>query len=131
MWVTMLDDTTVKWTPKEHRHTTASIGHNASLALLREKWPTVRILQEVSIPIVRNKTLYLDIFIPILNIAVEFHGVQHFKFTPMFHKSKMDFVAGKKNDRNKKEWCELNGITLIEFSYKDSEGDMREKLDEC
>ena len=40
----------------------------------------------------------------------------------MFHKTKADFISQKKNDREKSEWCELNGIDLIVLRYdqKDS-----------
>jgi hypothetical protein len=129
MRITTLDNQTIKWSPKEHRRTTASAGHNLSMEIVKEKWPTVRVLQEVSVPVRKGQTLFLDLYIPALNLAIEFQGEQHFKYTPQFHRSHYDFVSSKQRDQDKKLWCELNNINFVEFDYKDTEETMREKLD--
>lgn len=130
MLITTLDNEKVKWNPKGSVRANASEGHIQSKSLLLDKWPTVRILEEVPIPVRRGKTLYLDIFCPTLNLAIEFHGEQHFKFTPRFHKGMSDFIQARKNDQDKKDWCELNGINFIELDYKDDIDSMKAKLDE-
>ncbi len=60
----------------------------------------------------------LDIFVQECNIAVEYHGAQH--FLPI------DFFGGKEGlrlrqelDLLKKQKCESNGVRLIEISYEE------------
>ena len=87
--------------------------HQQARKILKTKYPTSNILEEVSIPIKSRKTLFLDFYIPSLSTAIEVHGEQHFKFNPMFHKSKFDFLKQKRNDNDKQQWCEINRINLI------------------
>lgn len=131
MLVTTLDNEQIRWSPKGHRRAGVSTGHVNSLALIQELWPTVLILEEVSVPVRKRKTLYLDIYVPMMKTAIEFHGPQHYKYTPHFHRNIKEFMEGRKNDNEKKEWCELNGIRLIEFNDEDTAETMRTKLHEC
>lgn len=55
----------------------------------------------------------LDIFIPSLNLAFEYQGMQHFKDHTLVNKSKLR--QGKDNEKRKA--CELNGITLIQVPF--------------
>lgn len=87
--------------------------HVEARAILREKFPTLQILEEVSIEVRRGKTLYLDFYIPVRRLAIEVHGEQHFAYSSFFHKSAQDFMQQKKNDGDKAEFCEINGIDLI------------------
>jgi len=48
---------------------------------------------------------------------VEVHGQQHYKFNTMYHASAQDFLNQRKNDTDKRDWCETNNITLIELPY--------------
>lgn len=95
--------------------------HKLAKELLKEKYPTIRILEEVTIPIRKRKSQYLDFYIPIKNMAVEVHGEQHFAMSSMFHKTKADFIKQKRNDREKAEWCDLNGISLIVLRYDEKD----------
>lgn len=61
--------------------------------------------------------LELDCYNPELNIAVEYHGPQHYKFIPFFHKNREAFENQKYRDYMKKEMCQKNGILLIEVPY--------------
>jgi len=64
-----------------------------------------------------NNNLELDCFNPQLKLAVEYNGVQHYKFTPYFHKSQEHFLTQKYRDYMKRNLCRDAGITLIEVPY--------------
>jgi len=59
--------------------------------------------------------LELDIYLPNINLAFEYDGGQHDKFTPWFHKTKQDFLDQQDRDRFKDKRCEEEGVTLIRF----------------
>tara|TARA_R100001230_G_C5556573_1_gene82519 strand:- start:421 stop:552 length:132 start_codon:yes stop_codon:yes gene_type:complete len=40
----------------------------------------------------------------------------------------LGFAKAKKRDREKLEWCELNGITVVELSYEEDEDEWRTRL---
>ena len=58
----------------------------------------------------------LDIFIPSLNIGIEYQGKQHFEPVSIF-RGDNGFEELKKRDAIKKQKCLMNGITLIEWRY--------------
>lgn len=91
--------------------------HLDARELLHKCFPTLQILEEIPIQVRRSETLYLDFYIPLTKKCVEVHGEQHFEYNQFFHKSMLGFVKHKKRDKDKKEWCELNGLTLIELCY--------------
>jgi hypothetical protein len=62
-----------------------------------------------------GKNLELDGYNDELKLAFEYQGVQHRKYTPMFHKSYRDFVKQQERDQFKKEKCHELGIRLIEI----------------
>ena len=94
--------------------------HKKANELLIQLYPTIPILQEVDIPLRRTETLYLDFYIPLLKKAIEVHGEQHYKFVAHFHNNAMGFIRHKKRDKEKQEWCFLNGIEYIELPYNES-----------
>ncbi len=53
-------------------------------------------------------------------IAIEVQGKQHTKFIPFFHGTRSEFLQQLKRDSKKLEFCEMNGIKLIEI-YDTSE----------
>lgn len=61
-----------------------------------------------------NFNLELDCFDRGLKLAVEYNGVQHYKFIPFFHKNKEAFLNQKYRDDMKRRMCRDNGIILIE-----------------
>ena len=73
---------------------------------------------------VGNKTLKwiqnlrLDFFIPILNIAIEVQGEQHYKPVNMFGGYE-SFEKTIKRDKLKKNICEENGVKLYYIKYDD------------
>lgn len=64
-----------------------------------------------------NFNLELDCFNEELNLAVEYNGIQHYKYTPYFHKSYEHFLNQKYRDYMKRTMCKEAGITLIEVPY--------------
>jgi hypothetical protein len=60
-----------------------------------------------------GKNLELDMYCPLLNLAFEYQGIQHRKFTKMFHKSMKDFYDQIDRDQYKKYQCQKLGIKLI------------------
>jgi hypothetical protein len=60
-----------------------------------------------------NFNLELDCFDPELKIAVEYNGVQHYKYVPYFHKNKEAFLNQKYRDTLKGKMCKEHGVTLI------------------
>lgn len=68
-------------------------------------------------PITVNFNLELDCYNDELKIGVEYNGVQHYKYTPYFHKNYEAFQNQKYRDYLKAEMCQKNGIKLIEVPY--------------
>jgi hypothetical protein len=61
-----------------------------------------------------NFNLELDCYDHSLRLAVEYNGVQHYKYVPYFHKNKEAFLNQKYRDDMKRRMCKDNNITLIE-----------------
>jgi hypothetical protein len=61
--------------------------------------------------------LEIDCFNSELRLGVEYNGVQHYKYTPFFHRNKDAFQNQKYRDDMKRRMCIDNGITLIEIPY--------------
>ena len=60
-----------------------------------------------------NRNLELDLYNDTLKIALEYNGIQHYKYTPRFHKSYLAFVRQQERDVLKRQLCKLNGVYLI------------------
>jgi hypothetical protein len=80
--------------------------------LLKKAFPNIKIINEYKIKI-NNKLLYIDIFIPLFNFAIEINGKQHYEFNEFMHNSKADFIKQKFNDELKREYCQLKKIRLV------------------
>ena len=50
---------------------------------------------------------------------IEYDGIQHFEYTPYFHKTKAAFRRQVEWDRKKNKFCLLNRIPLIRIPYWD------------
>ena len=61
----------------------------------------------------------LDIFIPELNLAVEYQGAQHFKAVPLFGGTE-GLKKTQERDKIKKLKCKQNKVTIIYFTYKEN-----------
>ena len=72
-----------------------------------------------------QNNLELDCYNKDLGIAVEYNGIQHYKYIPYFHKTKDSFHNQKYRDYMKRQMCENNGIYLIEVPYTVEVKDIR------
>ena len=61
--------------------------------------------------------LELDCYNPELKLAVEYNGIQHYKYTPYFHRNYEHFTNQKYRDDMKRRMCKENGVYLIEVPY--------------
>ena len=68
-------------------------------------------------PVSGNYNLELDCYDEEYKIAVEYNGVQHYKYCPYFHKNKEAFMNQKYRDEMKIRLCKDNGIFLITVPY--------------
>jgi hypothetical protein len=59
------------------------------------------------------KGLELDFYCEELQIALEFNGLQHYRFVPCFHRSMQDLIDQKERDRKKASICHSRSIKLI------------------
>lgn len=79
------------------------------------KFPKVRL--EYIVNPVTNHPLEFDCYCDDLKTAVEYNGIQHYKYVPYFHKSKQDFYNQQYRDRIKQQLCDQYGIKLINIPY--------------
>ena len=61
--------------------------------------------------------LELDCYNSDLKLAVEYNGIQHYKYTPYFHRNYDHFTNQKYRDDMKRRMCRENGVYLIEVPY--------------
>jgi len=81
--------------------------------ILESYWKHHIVFEEF--PIVGSK-LSLDFYNATLNVAIEVQGAQHTKYVEFFHgKNKLNFIKQLKRDQDKLNFCEINGINLIEI----------------
>ena len=102
--------------------------HLAARKLLVELYPTLVILEEVLIPIRRSQNAYLDFYLPLRKMAIEVQGESHFKYIPYFHHTLNAYMKARRRDEEKKEFCDINGISLIYFNWNETIDEWRNKL---
>lgn len=59
---------------------------------------------------------YFDFFIPKINAAIEYNGIQHYEPVDLFG-GKEEFLKTQKRDKAKRIFCKRNDIKLIEIPY--------------
>ena len=64
-----------------------------------------------------NRALEIDCYNERLRLGCEYHGRQHFEYTPFMHKSREAFQNQKYRDKIKYERCKELGIRLIIVPY--------------
>jgi hypothetical protein len=64
-----------------------------------------------------NFNMELDCYNNTLKLAVEYNGVQHYKYVPYFHKNKEAFRNQCYRDELKRRMCNDNDVNLIEVPY--------------
>lgn len=79
-----------------------------------------------------GRNLELDMYNAQMNLALEYNGVQHRKYSPYFHKKYEDFLSQQDRDRFKKQRCKDLKIDLIEvpdtIKFDDLESYIRQEL---
>jgi hypothetical protein len=120
MKVKGLDGKEYIWKPETYHEQRefASNLHNRARELLHRLFPFYQINEEILLVGTPTK-LYLDMYIHPLRAAFEVHGSQHYKFNSFFFSSAKDFMAAKKRDMMKIEWCEINKIDLVCLPYNE------------
>jgi hypothetical protein len=102
--------------------------HLKARLLIKEIYPTMQILEEVPIHIRKSEVLYLDFYVPLLKKCIEVHGEQHYAFIPFYHTNKLAFLKAQKRDKEKQEWCEINGIKYIDLPYNEHLDNWKTKI---
>jgi hypothetical protein len=96
--------------------------HSSVYDFCKQRFPFYTILQEQTIEVNDRgvkECLFVDIFIKELNLNIECHGIQHFKFNSHFFKDKFDFDKSQKRDILKEKWLKDNGFKFVIFKYDD------------
>ena len=117
MKVKTLDGIEYEWKIPRRKSRKTSNLHQIAKTLIRKKYPNVPFYEEVPIQTEGRQKLYLDFYIPSFTVAIEVNGEQHYAYSTMFHKSRMDFLKSKANDNKKAMWCEYNNIDLITLKF--------------
>lgn len=82
--------------------------------LLKEIYPIYDIVYEYAIGEIEQR---IDLFIPVLGIAVEYNGIQHYQFSSFFHKDETDWNKGIMLDKKKTQYLKDNGVKLVVIPY--------------
>jgi hypothetical protein len=61
--------------------------------------------------------LEIDIYNEELKLGFEHNGLQHYEFSPWFHRTEQGFIDQQERDERKKRLCIENGITLISIPH--------------
>lgn len=64
-----------------------------------------------------GRVLRYDIEVVDLKLIIEVHGQQHYRYTPLWHKTEQIFKEMQERDRYKKEFAQNNGFEFLEISY--------------
>ena len=94
-----------------------SKGAEELLQIVKQLFPNQRI--ELEYNVADRGALFLDIYLPRLDLAFEFDGEQHFKYIEHFHGDRMGFARAKKRDQEKDAVCIEKEITLIRVAYSE------------
>lgn len=102
--------------------------HLRTRNILINLFPTLQILEEVPIPLRKLEVLYLDFYLPLNKICIEPHGEQHYKFVSYYHNNPLGFIRQQKRDKDKAEWCSINGIRYISLPFDESDENWRQRI---
>jgi hypothetical protein len=61
--------------------------------------------------------LFIDFFIPSMNLAIECQGEQHYKLITHFHGNEEGFKAYTSRDEAKRRWAKKNKVILVEIPF--------------
>lgn len=100
---------------KDHRRK-MSKGQTVLTSIVKKLLPGVKVVNEHHV----GERLKLDVYCPKYNLGLEFHGIQHFKYSPLFFDTREDFLEAQKRDDRKAQLCKEQGIALVVFRYNDN-----------
>lgn len=66
-----------------------------------------------------GRLMYVDMYYPSYNLAVEYDGEQHFKFVPWYYEEYEAFHEYVERDKIKTKLLAAHGVKLIRYSYQD------------
>ena len=75
---------------------------------LVELYPNQEIIYEYPIG---ELGMRIDLFVPLIGLAIEIHGVKHRQFTSFFHKDELAWNQGKLYNKKKK------GVFVVQGMY--------------
>jgi hypothetical protein len=132
MQIKDLDGVVHKWNLTGHM-ARGKISNRSSLHLQARKlitsvYPTLQVLEEVSIPLRKSETLYLDFYLPLKKTCIEVHGEQHYKFIPFYHNNILSFLKSQKRDREKEDWCDINQIKHIVLPFNETKEEWLQRI---
>lgn len=102
--------------------------HLTARQVIKDCFPTLKILEEVPIQIRKSETLFLDFYLPLNKKCIEVHGEQHYTFSRFYHKDRIGFLRHKKRDKEKQEWCIYNNIQYIELPYNETIDEWKKRI---
>jgi hypothetical protein len=129
-----IDGREYSWNLKQSSHEDHNRSglHLRARFLLKSIFPFDLIYEEIALPGTeikgKNSVLFCDFYIPLRSLMVEVNGAQHSQYTPFFHGTKLEFARARTRDKIKKQWCELNGITLVEFEHNEKDEQWKTKI---
>lgn len=82
--------------------------------LLLKLYPSYEVVYEYVIGDLNQR---IDIFIPILGLAIEVDGIQHFKFNKFFFKDEQAWYASIRLDERKNDYLAEKGVKLVRIPY--------------
>jgi len=88
---------------------------------IEQLFPSFVVYEEVNIPFT---SLYIDLFISSLQVAIEVDSRLHDEFVPHFHKHEHVFKKAQANDKEKDRLCKTNNIKVVRLKkekYSDQE----------
>ena len=72
-----------------------------------------------------KRALKFDFYLPDYNMCIEYQGLQHYQFAPIFHDTEEKFATRLRRDQIKRDYCASHGIRLVEIRY---DQDIEEEL---
>lgn len=68
--------------------------------------------------ITKKDVLYeFDIFVKSIDTLIEYNGIQHYQYTPFFHKNKKAFKEQQSRDKRKRRLAKKYRYKVITFKY--------------
>lgn len=99
--------------------------HLRARAILADVFGGQVVLEEVPIP---GSKLRFDFLVPGLDVAVEVQGRQHYHRVQHFHKTALGAAKANGRDEQKRRFCSLNELRLVELPYNEDDDAWRARL---